>query len=179
MATTRNLCSMSWNVIATVSRRFKSLVTVFQKTSTSPIPWKSPLVSLGINTAVYHMHSLARFPSQNAFCAMATTFYQLVASGVSSQVAEIIHWWRSSALIPDGPPEWLRQSLRTAQEISSSSGIESSTRDGCNPTVICCPGGGTCRYSANRFSFMVVMATLDGVRGEVYGIYVTSMHSDP
>ena len=32
----------------------------------------------------------------------------------------------------------------------------------CTPTVIGCPGSGTCRYRSTRFAVMVVMATLVG-----------------
>ena len=45
---------------------------------------------------------------------MATTFSQLVASGVSSLVAEINHLRRCSALLSDELPERFRISLCTA-----------------------------------------------------------------
>ena len=43
----RNLCSMSRNVIATMKCRFRSMVNVFQSTSTRPIPHNYPLYPLG------------------------------------------------------------------------------------------------------------------------------------
>ena len=105
-------------------------------------------------------------PSRNAACTLATTFCQLVASGVLSRVASIIHWRRCSALNSDRPPERFRQSLHNSQAISSSSDMESSTGNGWTPTGIGCPSGGTGRYSSTRSAVMAVMDNLDGDRGQ-------------
>ena len=126
-----------------MSRHFRSLVTAFQKTLTSPIPLNS-LFHLGTRTTVCHVCYSASLSSQNADCTMSTTFCRLLASGESSRVAAISHWWRCSANIPDGLSERFRQSLRTFQEISSSSSIASSTRKRRSPTGIGSPGGETC-----------------------------------
>ena len=130
----RNPCSTSLNVIAAVIRRFMRLAIVLQSTSTSPTPLNSLLFHLWIRTTVFHVLYLDRVPTWNAFFTMSTTFFQLVASGVLSQVAEISHWRRCSALISDRLTKCFRQSLRTAQAISFSSGMESSTRNGCTST---------------------------------------------
>ena len=58
---------------------------------TSPIPLKYLLSPLIIRMIVCHVLSLDSVPSHNADCTMATTFCQLVASGVSYQVTEINH----------------------------------------------------------------------------------------
>ena len=118
-------------MIYDVRWQFRMLYIIFQSTSTSPIPLKSPLFTLGIRTTVCHVHSLARVPSQNYAYTMATTFCQLFASGVLYEVAAISHWRRCYALIPKGPPERFRKSLRTTQVISSSSSIDPYTRNGC------------------------------------------------
>ena len=74
---------------------------------------------------------------------MATTFSQLVESGVLSGVAAINYWWRCSTIITDRPIEQFRKILNTAYAISLSSGMESLTGNGCTPTGIGCTGGGT------------------------------------
>ena len=150
--------------MAAVSGMFRRLVTVLQSTPTSTIPLDYPLFHLEIRTTVCHVISLDSVPPQNAACTLATTFCQLAVSGVLSQVLAISHWRRCSSLIYDGPPERFRQSLHTVQVISSSSGMESSTGNGCTLTGIVCPGGGTCRYISTRSAFMVAMTTLTGVR---------------
>ena len=114
---------------------------------------------------VCHVLSLDSVPSHNADCTMATTFCQLVASGVSYQVTEINHWRKCSSCIPKIPPERFRQSLRTAQAISLFSGMDSSTGNGCNPSGIGCTGGGTFRYSSTSSDVMVAMSTMDGDGG--------------
>ena len=76
---------------------------------------------------------------------MKTTFCQLMASGESYRIAEINHWWRCSALICDGRSERFKGSLRTAQEISSYSGIVSYTKKGRSLTGIDYTGGGMFR----------------------------------
>ena len=69
----QNLCSTSWYTIAAVNRLFRRPATTLRRTSNSPIPWKS-LLPFGINTTVYHVHSLYSFPSRNTACTMSTTF---------------------------------------------------------------------------------------------------------
>ena len=139
----QNPCSASWYVIAAMIWWFIWLATDFQRTLTSPIPQNS-LFPFGIKTTVCHMHSFKSIPSRNTAGMMAKTFSQLVASGESSRVAEISHWQRCSVHIFEGSPKRFRQNLRTAQAISSSYGISSSTRKRISPTGIGSPGNGTC-----------------------------------
>ena len=113
----QNLCSLSWTLMDDARRQFRRLVTAFQSNSTRTTPPKIMLAPLGIRTTVYHVLSLDISPSRNSACTMATTFCQLVASGLSSRVSSIKHWRRCSARIPNRPPERFRRSLRTAQEI--------------------------------------------------------------
>ena len=109
-----------------MSRRLRRLTIAFQRTSMNPIN-RNPPLTFGIRTTVCHMRYSASFPSWNSDCTMVITFSQLVASGESSRIAEISHWRRCSARIPEGPPKQFIQSLRTAREIYSYSGMESST----------------------------------------------------
>ena len=122
----QNPWSVSWKEIADVSRKLRRLAISFQRTSTNQIP-RPPPFPFGTITTVCHMHYSANVPSWNASYMMSTTFRQLVASVESSPIVEIRHWRRCSARIPEGPPERFRQSLRTNQAISSSSGMETST----------------------------------------------------
>ena len=149
-----------------MSWRFRRLVIAFQSTSTSTIPLNCPLTPLGIRTTVCHMLYSASVTSLNSACKMAATFFYFVASGVSSHVASINHWRRCSARIFNGPPKRFCQILHTAQEISSSSGMESSTRKGCTPMGVGCPGGGTFRYTSAHSAVMVGMAILAGGGGQ-------------
>ena len=138
----RNLCSMSRNVIATMKCRFRSMVNVFQSTSTRPIPHNYPLYPLGINKTVYQMLSLASVPLWNAAWTMVTNLCQLVPPCALSQVVSCNHWCRCSTYIPNGPPDWFSKSLRTSQTISLSSATEYLTGNVCTPTGIVWPGDG-------------------------------------
>ena len=138
----QNPCNTSWNMMADMSQRFRRLATNFQRTLTSTIPLKY-LLTFGIRKTICHMYSLASVLSQNTDFMMAKRFFQLVESGETSRVAAIRHWRRCSALIPDRTPKRFRRSLRTTQEIYSSSGMASSTRKGRSPTDIGSLGGGT------------------------------------
>ena len=120
---------------------------------------------LGISMTICHVHSFASVPPRNAAFTMVKNFCQLVASGVLFQVSPINHWRRCSSLIPSGPPEHFRQSLRTSQVVSSTSGIYSYTRNGCTSTGIGFPGSGMCRYRATCSAITVAMDTLDGGGG--------------
>ena len=175
----QNPFSTSWNLTAVVSRWFRRLVTVFQSTSTITIPLKSPIAPLGIRTTVCRMLSSARSPSRNDAWKMATTFWQLVASGVSSRVASINHWRRCSAYISNGPPKQFRQSLCTAQAIYSSSRMESSTGKGWSYLGIGCTGGGTCRYSLTHSAIMLAIATIAGVGRRPFFFLVPYPNPDP
>ena len=107
----RNLSSTPWNIMDVLSCWFRRLVTVFDITSTIPISLKSPIALLLIKTTVCHMLSSASVPSWNAAWTMVTNLCQLVASGVSYQVAAINQWHRFYDIIPNGLPERFRQSL--------------------------------------------------------------------
>ena len=102
------------------------------------------VLPFGIKMTIFYLHSSVSAPSRKSVCVMATTLCKLVAAGESSRVAAISHWQRCPAHIPEDPPEQFRQSLRTAQAISSSSRMSSSTRKRRSPTGIGSPGGGTC-----------------------------------
>ena len=103
--------------MADMRRRFRRLVTAFQSTLTRTTTLKIMLAPLRIRTTVCYGLSLIIILLQNAACTMATTFCQLVASGLSSRVSSINQWRRCSALIPNRPPERFRRILSTAQAI--------------------------------------------------------------
>ena len=142
----RNPWRVSWKEIADVSLRLRKLAIAFQRTLTSPIHWKPPFPFV-TRTNICHVNYSASVPSWNSACTMTTTSIQLVASGESSHIAAISHWRRCSTYVPEGMTERFRQSLRTAQAISSFSGMESSTNKGKvgSPTGIGYPGDGTCQ----------------------------------
>ena len=142
----RNLCSMSWNLIATVNHWFRSPVNILKSTSMRPISRKYMISPLGIKTTIYQVLSSASAPLGNSACTIVTKFYQLVPSGSSSHVASCNWLRRCSARIPNGPTEQLRQSMITTQGISLSLGKDPPMVNRCTATAIGWPGNATCQY---------------------------------
>ena len=158
----QNPWKTSWNLISEVKRRFRSPVTVLQRTSTRLIPWKFPPSPFGVITTVCQALLSEIFPLRNAACTMATTFSHWVEIGYFSHVTYWSHCWRCSDSMPDGPPKRFRRSLHNSQEISLYFGTDYLIGNGVTPMGIDCPGDGTFRYSSTLFSIMWLMVTLDG-----------------
>ena len=130
-----------------------------------PIPRKSPLSTLGINTNFCQVLSSSSVPMRNYACTISTTFLKLVVPGSFSLVALCNQWWRCSTRIPDVPPKRFSQSLRTPQAISSYLGTYYTIGNGLPPTGIGFTGDGMCLYRSTSSSVMWFMVTLAGGGG--------------
>ena len=87
----RNPWVLLWNQIANAKQRFRRPFTVFYKTSTWTIPWKSPKSPFGIRNTVCHVLSVARVLFWKYTCMMDTTLCQLMESDASSHIASPSH----------------------------------------------------------------------------------------
>ena len=132
---------------------------VFQRTSISPIPRKSPF-PFEIRKTVYQAHSFARLSSQKAAWVRPTTISHFEGSYDSSRVDAHIQARRCFAFIPDGLPALFRYRWQTALDTSSSSGTDLSTGNGYSAANMLLPGGGRdLRYSSTFSSVIFAMVT--------------------
>ena len=158
----RNPWIKSWKRISEVKRWFRSPVTVFQSTSTRPIPRKSLPPPFVTRTTIFHMLLPESVSNKNSACTMETTSSQFVTAVLFYLVTPQIYWQRCYTHMPDRPPERFRRSLRTSQAISSSSGTEYSTGRGVTPTGIGWTGKGIFLYSSYLSAITHSIVTLEG-----------------
>ena len=175
----RNPSRVSLKWIAAVRQQFRIPVMVFQRTSISPIPRKSPF-PFEIRKTVYQAHSFARLSSQKAAWVRPTTISHFEGSYDSSRVDAHIQARRCFAFIPDGLPALFRYRWQTALDTSSSSGTDLSTGNGYSAANMLLPGGGRdLRYSSTFSSVIFAMVTRAEGGGGLFGLTILPSHPDP
>ena len=134
-------CNTSCRITLHFSRQFTTATQTFQNTPTSPTSQYSPL-PFGVKSIVAHVTSFGTTPSSNVLLISLNNSFHRLLVRLFSHEASHNHPFRSSALIPDGPPALPPFSPLTAFSISASSGTLLSTSAGVTRVGTRSPSGG-------------------------------------